>query len=185
MGEPATIYVLDKEGGPLVLLRKHWDGDPGRLGQALYAFLIERKIVNGYPPAANWIHYSNGWDNLAAQLVCYLVSQNPNRVGDIYFDNFPPMDGFDWIQKPDLITSSIDDMGEYMYVIFPTQPDIFALYPNRDINPISMAIFSQDYSTSYIGCIDEFPDLLDTYDGWNYHKGRNWYFSKTYNLPDY
>lgn len=86
MSTRAKIEVFDEEGRPIVTIYKHHDGD--LVKQDIEEFLKNRKVVQGIPLRAileGHVYeerYSNGMNELAAQLVTYLKRKHP--IGDVY-----------------------------------------------------------------------------------------------------
>lgn len=82
MGTRSMTYVIDDCDGktPLISLYRQFDGYPKGMGQDIYNFLANRKVVNGFGKASKLL--SNGMDDLAAQLTTFLKTSN--ETGNVY-----------------------------------------------------------------------------------------------------
>jgi hypothetical protein len=104
MGTRGNILIKESENGCiLVNMYRHMDSYPSGLGYDLDQFLFNRLICNGISLAPQQKRYSNGIDDLAAQLVT-LLKGKPENSGGLY------------ICRPE---SPLNDPNDYTYIIYP------------------------------------------------------------------
>lgn len=180
MSEPANVIVLNEYGDCLTNIEIRHGGNPGWLGQQLFLFLKNRKICNGYNSDHDWTAYSNGMENLAAQLSFFLMGLNDGRIGGVYFRPTPPDLGFDWIADPYKLIPLYHEPklgiehGNFLYIIYPSnaqyfEPDKateqFLNNCERDIQTVSMGIIGTE--KSLIGDLCFHEQFLPQYPGWD------------------
>lgn len=121
MGTRSMTYVIDDYDNktPIISLYRQFDGYPAGMGQDLYNFLANRQVVNGFGEKS--VLTSNGIDDLAAQLVCYLKNDKYATTGNVYL--FPTRklpikkQTFEEYRDKHLITRAKDAGCEYVYII--------------------------------------------------------------------
>jgi hypothetical protein len=99
MGTHALIKVYDENVDLLTTIYHHYDGYPSGVGRDLAEFLLGRIVVRGFDDIHKPV--ANGMDNLAAQIIYYLVQMSGSMVGNVYIE--VPSDG---------------NMEAYMYEVF-------------------------------------------------------------------
>lgn len=180
MSEPANVIVLNENGYCLTNIEVLHGGNPGCLGQRLFLFLKNRKICNGYNGNTKWTSYSNGLNNLAAQLSFFLMGLNERRIGGVYFCPTPPDLGFDWVTDPYKLIPLYHEpkwgieFGNTLYIIYPSNAQYFEPEKateqflnncERDIQTVSMGIIGTEKSLIGDMCFHE--QFLPQYPGWD------------------
>lgn len=128
MGTHSMTFVLDSDTkNVLAAIYSQYDGyytNPG-VGYKLRMLLKDRMVGNGIPCEKDddlWKRFSNGMQDLAAQIVCYL--KEDSRVGNIYLYPIPsmPKDISD-DERHKRLCEYADQMGawEYVYIIEPVK----------------------------------------------------------------
>lgn len=84
MGTRGMVYVIDDANypAPIVQIYSQCDSQPRWMGQKIYNFLANRKVVNGFGKQDK--NVSNGMQDLAAQLVSYLKQTPYTITGTVY-----------------------------------------------------------------------------------------------------
>lgn len=121
MGTRSMTYVIDEYDNktPITSLYRQYDGYPTGMGQDLYNFLANRQTVNGFGEKS--VLVSNGMDDLAAQLVCYLKNDKYATTGNVYLYSLRKLptvkQTFEQYRDKYLLKHAKDCGCEYVYII--------------------------------------------------------------------
>ena len=97
MGTNAAVQVVNCRGVKLVTFYVQYDGYPKSLGQMIFDYFKESKIINGFNSK---IHATPRYFNGAGCLAAWLVgSMKGNQIGNVYVVPDAILGGYDYFYR--------------------------------------------------------------------------------------